>query len=127
MPITGTEMHIGRFTPSPYENVATATSSVGALTPPVSPLPGVPRAAKAPGDGGRIVGGVPPAPTAEAREMVDKAAERVQELHKQNRELHFSRDERSNRVVIEVRDLDGNVIKTIPPAKLLDVMSGAEL
>jgi flagellar protein FlaG len=59
--------------------------------------------------------------------MVDKAAERVQELHTQNRELHFSRDEASNRVVIEVRDLDGNVIKTIPPAKALDIMSGAEL
>jgi len=70
---------------------------------------------------------VPPAPTAEAREMVDKAAERVQALHKQNRELHFTRDEASNRVVIEVRDLDGNVIKTIPPAKALDIMSGAEL
>ena len=33
----------------------------------------------------------------------------------------------SNRVVIEVRDLDGNVLKTIPPAKALDVMSGAEI
>jgi len=51
----------------------------------------------------------------------------VQELHKRNRELHFTRDESSNRVVIEVRDLDGNVIKTIPPAKALDIMSGAEL
>ena len=28
-----------------------------------------------------IVGEVPPAPTAEAREMVDKAAERVEQLH----------------------------------------------
>ena len=76
---------------------------------------------------GTIVGEVPPAPTPEAREMVDKAAERVDQLHKQNRELHFSRDESSNRVVIEVRDLEGNVLKTIPPAKALDIMSGAEL
>ena len=30
-------------------------------------------------------------------------------------------------MVIEVRDLDGNVIKTIPPSKALDIMSGAEL
>ena len=45
-----------------------------------------------------------------------------------NRELHFSTDESTNRVVIEVRDLDGNVIKTIPPTKALDIMSGdAEL
>jgi len=76
---------------------------------------------------GTILSEVPPAPTPEAREMVDRAAERVQELHAQNRELHFSREEHSNRVVIEVRDLDGNVIKTIPPAKAMDVMSGAEL
>ena len=59
--------------------------------------------------------------------MVDRAAERVQELHADNRELHFSREEGTNRVVIEVRDLDGNVIKTIPPSKALDIMSGAEL
>ena len=50
-----------------------------------------------------------------------------QELHADNRELHFSREAGTNRVVIEVRDLDGNVIKTIPPAKALDIMSGAEL
>ena len=29
--------------------------------------------------------------------------------------------------MIEVRDLEGNVLKTIPPAKALDVMSGAAL
>ncbi|HEX6021192.1 MAG TPA: flagellar protein FlaG, partial [Solirubrobacter sp.] len=67
------------------------------------------------------------APTAEAREMVDRAAERVEELYAQDRELHFSREEGTGRVIIEVRDLEGNVIKTIPPSKALDVMSGAEL
>jgi len=70
---------------------------------------------------------IPPVPTPEARLMVDRAAERVQELQDQNRELHFSHDAVSNRVVIEVRDLDGNVIRTIPPAKALDIMSGEEL
>jgi flagellar protein FlaG len=121
-------MHIGRFTPSPYERVAAAaTSSVDAVTP-LSALNAVkPAATDVDHSKDAILGDVPPAPTAEAREMVDKAAERVQELHQQNRELHFTRDEASNRVVIEVRDLDGNVIKTIPPAKALDIMSGAEL
>ncbi len=119
-------MQISRFTP--YETLA-ASQLAGAVnpTPPVPPL----NAAQRPVDGsqeeGTIVGEVPPAPTPEAREMVDRAAERVQELVKQNRELHFSRDEQSNRVVIEVRDLDGNVLKTIPPAKALDIMSGADL
>jgi uncharacterized FlaG/YvyC family protein len=122
-------MHIGRFTPSPYEQVAAATSSVGAIAPVTAPHAVKPAATDVDNDHGKdtILGDVPPAPTAEAREMVDKAAERVQELHKQNRELHFTRDETSNRVVIEVRDLDGNLIKTIPPAKALDILSGAEL
>ena len=74
-----------------------------------------------------IVDEVPPAPTEGARAMVDRAAERVQQLHADDRELHFSREDGTNRVIIEVRDLDGNVIKTIPPSKALDVMSGAEL
>jgi hypothetical protein len=119
-------MQISRFTP--YEHLA-ATPLTGAVapTPPVYP----PSAAQRPVDGaqdeGTIVGEVPPAPTPEARAMVDKAAERVQDLIKQNRELHFSRDENTNRVVIEVRDLEGNVLKTIPPATALDIMSGAEL
>ena len=74
-----------------------------------------------------IVDEVPTAPTEEARAMVDRAAQRVQQLHANDRELHFSREEGTNRVIIEVRDLDGNVIKTIPPSKALDIMSGAEL
>jgi uncharacterized FlaG/YvyC family protein len=48
----------------------------------------------------------------------------VEQLHAANRELHFSKDKATNRVVIEVRDLDGNVLKTIPPAKTLDILSG---
>ena len=57
-----------------------------------------------------------------------ESAEVVDQLHKSNRELHFTKDKTTNRVVIEVRDLDGNVLKTIPPAKALDVLSGtAEL
>ena len=58
--------------------------------------------------------------------MVDRAAERVQSCTSRTASC-TSRVTRANRVVIEVRDLDGNVIKTIPPAKALDIMSGAEL
>jgi uncharacterized FlaG/YvyC family protein len=120
-------MQIGRFTPSPYEQVAAATASHGPVAPVIAPDAVKPAATDVDHTKDTILGDVPPAPTTEAREMVDQAAERVQELHKQNRELHFTRDEKSNRVVIEVRDLDGNVIKTIPPAKALDILSGAEL
>jgi uncharacterized FlaG/YvyC family protein len=113
-------LQIGRFTP--YANLA--------AVPPASPVHDpveLDRTKTGVQESGTIVGDVPPAPTPEAREMVAKAAEVVDTLHKQNRELHFSTDETTNRVVIEVRDLEGNVIKTIPPAKALDIMSGAEL
>jgi len=74
-----------------------------------------------------VLGDVPPAPTEDVRRHVDRAAEIVEQLHASNRELHFSKDEETGRVVIQVRDLDGNVLKTIPPSRALDVMSGAAL
>jgi hypothetical protein len=110
---------IGRFTP--YQALA------------ASPLAGAGAQATAALDQGTpaatdtLLGSIPPAPTEEARQMVDRAAQVVDDLYKNNRELHFSVDKSTNRVVIEVRDLEGHVLKTIPPAKALDVMSGGAL
>jgi flagellar protein FlaG len=115
-------LQIGRFTP--YEQLA----SVYAAPKPAAEQP--PRAAqqiKGVEETGTIVGDVPPAPTPEARELVAKAAEVVEQLHKNNRELHFKHDEDTNRLVIQVRDLDGNVLKTIPPSEAMNVMAGGEL
>ena len=113
-------LQVGRFTP--YQALA-ASPLAGAASAPAVHTAGVTGSAGT----DTVLGAVPPAPTPEAREMVDRAAERVQELREGNRELHFSMDKTTNRVVIEVRDLDGNVLKTIPPAHALDVMSGKEL
>jgi hypothetical protein len=110
-------LEIGRFTP------------VHHVTPPVPPV----RPAAEPVRGGNpsrfdtVFGDVPPAPTEDVRKQVDRAAEIAQQLHASNRELHFSKDEKTGRLVIQVRDLDGNVLKTIPPSRALDVMSGAAL
>jgi flagellar protein FlaG len=113
-------LQIGRFTP--YESLATrALAPAGALH--AQPKGGAGQAH--PVDA--IVGDIPPAPTPDVRAEVDRAAERVDELRAQGRELHFSQDPASNRVIIEVRDLDGNVLKTIPPSKALHVMAGGEL
>jgi hypothetical protein len=109
---------IGRFTP--YQPLA-ATAPARAGDP--SAAAAAPAATQA---ADTIVGAVPPFPAPEARAQVDRAADRVDELAAQNRELHFTHDE-SNRLVVQVRDLDGNVMKTVPPSKALDVMSGAEL
>jgi uncharacterized FlaG/YvyC family protein len=47
-------------------------------------------------------------------------------LHAERRELHFETTG-DGRVIVQVRDLDGNVIRTIPPAKALEVAAGDPL
>jgi hypothetical protein len=112
-------LSIGRFTP--YQALAASPLADAGAT--------AARAHGATGDAatGTVLDSIPPAPTPEAREMVNRAAQVVEDLYKSNRELSFSIDKSTNRVVIEVRDLEGNVLKTIPPAKALDVMAGAAL
>jgi flagellar protein FlaG len=69
----------------------------------------------------------PAAPPAPVLAEVDAAWRRAGELAAQNRELHFTKDPSTGRVVIEVRTLDGKVLRQIPPAKALAVMAGEEL
>lgn len=109
-------LEIGRFNPSQY-------------TPPaVQPRPvAAPVAGAQPRGFDTVLGDVPPAPTKEVRAQVDRAAEIAAQMADRNRELHFSKDEDTGRVVIQVRDLDGNVIRTIPPSHALHVMSGSAL
>jgi hypothetical protein len=68
---------------------------------------------------------LPGTPPPEVLDAVGAAAARAAELRAANRELHFRKDEHSGRVIVEVRDFEGNVIRTIPPSKALDVMAGA--
>jgi uncharacterized FlaG/YvyC family protein len=70
---------------------------------------------------------VPATPPPELRGEMERASARYDELHAQKRELHFANDPQSGRLVIEVRDLDGNVIRKVPPSKALDVIAGAPL
>jgi hypothetical protein len=67
---------------------------------------------------------VPATPPREVLDEVDKAGERADKMAAGNRELHFEMDEKSKRVIIQVKDLDGKVIRTIPPSEALSVMSG---
>jgi uncharacterized FlaG/YvyC family protein len=73
------------------------------------------------------VDAVPSRPPAEVLAEMEAASRRYDELRSQQRELHFSHDPNSNRVVVEVRDLEGNVLRTIPPSKALDVIAGGSL
>jgi flagellar protein FlaG len=74
-------------------------------------------------------GEIPAGPPPEVLEAMDAAGRVARELHEQGRELHFTPPaEGSNgRVRVDVCDLDGNVLRTIPPSELLDVASGAPL
>jgi hypothetical protein len=62
----------------------------------------------------------------ELREEIAAAARRAEQLREQGRELHFEVDDRGG-VLIEVRDLEGNMVRLIPPSRLLDVLAGAPL
>ena len=70
---------------------------------------------------------IPSSPPQELYDQIDAAAQRVNELRNDGRELHFSYNEQSKRVEIQVRDLKGNVLRTIPPSKALSVASGEKL
>ena len=69
---------------------------------------------------------LPASPPPSVLEDMHAAARVFEELRSQKRELHFETTE-GGRVVVQVRDLDGNVIRTIPPAKALEVASGESL
>jgi uncharacterized FlaG/YvyC family protein len=67
---------------------------------------------------------LPPSPPPEVLDEVAAARARAAELAAANRELHFSKDEETGRVIVQVRDLSGNVIRTIPPSGALAVLAG---
>jgi flagellar protein FlaG len=84
-------------------------------------------AAKAPAAQDAALLSLPASPPAEVVDAVGAAAARAAELRAANRELHFHKDEASGRVIVEVRDLEGHVIRTIPPSHALDIMAGAAI
>ena len=88
-----------------------------AVEPPAPPVP-----AAAPDVYSDVI---PSSPPPEVLAEVDAAWERAAALALEDRELHFEVDGDSGRVIIEVRTMSGDVVRTIPPADALAVMSGA--
>jgi flagellar protein FlaG len=70
---------------------------------------------------------LPPSPPPEVLDEIGAAADRVDEMAAADRELHFRKDKETGRVIIEVRDFDGNVLRTIPPSEALNVLAGGTL
>jgi len=68
-------------------------------------------------------GGPPP----ELKAEMATAAKVAADLHAQGRELRFERDDRTGKIRVELRDLEGNVLRVIPSSKALDIARGAPL
>ena len=91
-----------------------------------------PRASRAPGADDTLAvssGDIPASPPPEVLEAMDAAGRVARELHATGRELRFvpPSDGAGGHVRMEVRDLDGNVLREIPSTELLDVATGAPL
>jgi len=103
-------------------------AAIGGGLPPVSPParsnPTGGGFALPPAGGGEALPSVPP-PAVMAD--VSRAAQRYQELRAQGRELHFDVDINSGKVRVEVRTLDGQVIRQLPLSEALEVAGGAPL
>jgi flagellar protein FlaG len=69
---------------------------------------------------------LPASPPDSVLEEMFAASRVAQHLHEQGRELHFE-PVGDGRVQVQVRDLDGNVIRTIPAGTALDVAAGQPL
>lgn len=68
----------------------------------------------------REVDGMP----SELRAELEVSARRWDELRAMDRELHFEHGA-DGRIVVELRDLEGNLIRTVPPSTALDIAAGA--
>lgn len=67
-----------------------------------------------------IEAGPPPEVRAEVQAAV-RSADRLQE---QGRRLHFEHDPQTGDLRIELRDLEGNVLRRVPPAEVFDFATG---
>lgn len=74
---------------------------------------------------------VPAGPPPEVLEAMSAAGRVARELHAQGRALRFVTPAESGaadgRVRIELTNLDGDVLRTIPPSEALDVATGSPL
>ena len=56
---------------------------------------------------------------------VDAAARHADALHDCGREIHFEVDRDSGRLVIQLRELDGGVLRELKPADAVAIACGA--
>ena len=76
---------------------------------------------------GAAASDIPVAPPAEVMRDVEAAARRADWLREQGQELHFEIDPDTRRVRVEVRNLEGEVIRVIPSSEGLAIATGGPL
>ena len=70
---------------------------------------------------------IPVAPPAEVMRDVEAAARRADWMREQGQELHFEIDPDTRRVRVEVRNLNGEVVRVIPASEGLAIATGGAL
>jgi hypothetical protein len=68
---------------------------------------------------------LPSSPPDEVLEQMHEAAQVAEQLRAHDRELHFQSE--GGRVAVQLRSLDGSVVRTLSPSEALDVASGEGL
>lgn len=77
-----------------------------------------------PHDRAELSPGIPAEPPDEVLEQIGVAALAYEELRARGRELRFASDHRSGRLVVELRDLHGDVLEHLAPSEALAVAVG---
>ena len=67
---------------------------------------------------------IPDAPPPDVLREVQEAGRRAEDLWNAGRELHFQVDDDTGRVLVQVRELDGHLTRTVAPSEALDIVSG---
>jgi hypothetical protein len=63
-------------------------------------------------------------PPPEVQAEVQAALRAADRLHDLGRQLHFSHDESRGRIGIEIRDLDGNLLREVPIGEIFEFAAG---
>jgi hypothetical protein len=70
---------------------------------------------------------IPDSPPAEVLDAIGAAADAYNRLHAAGRRLHFHTDRNTRSLTVEVLDLEGELLGTVPVTTVLDVVSGGTL
>lgn len=103
-------------------------TAVSAATPPPSVARTAPaRPTQDAGSDSVVVDTIASNPPPEVHDAIAVAGQAYAQLAAKDRQLHFNVDARTGQVSVEVHDLRGNVLFTVPSSKALEIAAGAAL